>query len=215
MKLVYELMYRYGQAPYDNGPDQHLVEIVESGRVKPCRAVDLGCGTGRNALFLAHHGFRVTGIDYAFSAVEKAKQKSAIAGLDAEFIQDNLTRLQNITGTFDFLVDIGVLDVLHPRIRDLYIQNVLPLTHPGSCFFLSGWEWLLSGWERLLLRRLSLWGAVLEPGEIQKRFGKYFEIERIYHETNPRVGVIVFLSGSQKAPGYAVYLMTRKVDMSI
>lgn len=215
MKLAYELMYRYGQAPYDNGPDQQLVEFVESGRVKPCRTIDLGCGTGRNALFLARNGFQVTGIDYARSAIEKARQKAEVAGLEVEFIQDDLTNLQKIKVPFDFLVDVGVLDVLHIKIRDLYLQNLLPLTHPGSCFFLSGWEWPLSGWERLLLRRLSLWGAILEPGEIQERFGKYFEIQRIFHETNPRVGPIAIFTGSKKAPGYAVYLMTRKVDIAI
>lgn len=116
------------------------------------RTVDLGCGTGRNALFLAQQGFHVTGIDYATSAIEKARQKAEMAGLEVELILDYLTNLQNVSGTFDFLVDVGVLDVLHSKIHDRYIQNVLPLTHPASCFFLSGWEWPLSRWERLSLR---------------------------------------------------------------
>jgi SAM-dependent methyltransferase len=210
MKWTYELMYRYGQAPYDNGPDQHLVELVKSGSVKPCRTIDLGCGTGRNTLFLAQYGFQVTGVDFASSAIEKARQKAKVTGLDAEFLVDDLTNLQHVTGTFDFLVDNGVLDVLNPKVRNLYVQNVLPLTHQGSKFFLFGWEWALSGWEQLFLRRLSLFGAILEPGEIEQRFGKYFEIERIFHETNPRNGLIAILTGKKKAPGYAIYLMTRK-----
>jgi SAM-dependent methyltransferase len=210
VKWIYELIYRYGQAPYDNGPDQHLVDLVESGRIKPCRAIDLGCGTGRNALFLSGHGFNVTGIDYASSAIEKARHKAMVAGLDADFFVDDLTNLQSVEGTFDFMVDAGVLDVFNPKLRDLYVQNIVPLSHPGSLFFLYGWEWELSWWEQLILRRLSLFGAILEPGEIHERFGEYFTIEKIFHETNPRTGLVAIFSGKNKAPGYAVYLMMRK-----
>jgi 2-polyprenyl-3-methyl-5-hydroxy-6-metoxy-1,4-benzoquinol methylase len=215
MKWTYELGYRCFHMPYDNGPDQLLVELVENGRIAPCRAIDLGCGTGRNALFLAQHGFQVTGIDFASSAISKAGGKAHAAGLEAEFKVDDLTNIQSVTGTFDFLVDAGVLDVLHPKSRDLYVENVLSLTHPGSRFYLSGWEWALSRWERILFRRLSLFGAILEPGEIERRFGASFEIERIFHETNPRHGLIAVMTGRQKPPGYAIYLMTRNTEKTI
>jgi SAM-dependent methyltransferase len=215
MKWGYELGYRYFQMPYDNGPDQHLVDLIESGRIPSCRAIDLGCGTGRNALFLAQNGFEVTGVDFASSAIAKARQKADAAGLEAEFLVDDLTNLQNVTVPFGFLVDAGVMDVLHPKFRDLYVENVLSLTHPGSRFYLSGWEWALSRWERILLRRLSIFGAILEPGEIERRFGEYFEIERIFHETNPRHGIVAVMTGKEKAPGYAIYLMTRKDEKTI
>jgi len=211
-KWTYELGYRYFHMPYDIGPNQHLAELVESGRIAPCRAIDLGCGTGRNALFLAQHGFEVTGVDFAAAGIAKARQRAQAAGVTAEFVVDDLTNIQNVTDTFDFLVDVGVLDVLHFTLRDLYVRNVLSLTRPGSQFFLSGWEWALSWWEQLILRRFPLWGAILEPGEIEQRFGEYFEIERIFHETNPRHGLIAVMTGRAKAPGYAVYLMTRKGD---
>jgi SAM-dependent methyltransferase len=211
-KWTYELGYRYFQMPYDNGPDEKLIELVDSGRIEPCRAIDLGCGTGRNALFLAQHGYEVTGVDFASSAITKAIQRAESAGLEAEFVVDDLTNIQAVTGSFDFLVDAGVMDVLHPKFRDLYVENVLSLTHPGSRFYLSGWEWALSRLERILLRRLSLFGAILEPGEIKRRFGAYFEIKRIFHETNPRHGLIAILTGKEKAPGYAIYLMTRNQE---
>ncbi len=55
------------------------MQLVESRRVAPCRALDLGCGTGSNAVFLAQHEFDVTGVDYATSAIEKARQKADAA----------------------------------------------------------------------------------------------------------------------------------------
>jgi hypothetical protein len=45
MKWVYEIAYRHFRLQYDVGPAGELVELVESGRIPPCRAIDLGCGT--------------------------------------------------------------------------------------------------------------------------------------------------------------------------
>jgi len=214
MKWLYELMYRYPfiSIPWDVGPREELVSLVESGRAKPCRAIDLGSGTASNVIYLAQHGFEATGMDFASSAITKARQKAEAAGLKAEFIVDDLTDLQNVTGTFDFLVDDGVWDALHTKSRDLYVRSVLTITHPGSRFFLSRWEWALSWWERLLLSPLSHFGTILEAGEIERRFGEYFEIERIFHETNPRHGLISIMAGKQKPHVSAVYLMTRKEE---
>ncbi len=91
--------------PWDMGPREELVQLVESERITPCRAIDLGCGTGSNAVFLAQHGFDVTGVDFATSAIDKAKQRANTAKVEVEFIVDDLTNLQKISGTFEFLVD--------------------------------------------------------------------------------------------------------------
>jgi SAM-dependent methyltransferase len=186
--------------PWDIGPRQELVELVENRRIKPCRAIDLGSGTASNVIFLAQHGFDVTGVDFATSAIVLGRKRARGAGVKAEFIKDDLTKLQHVIGTFDFLVDYGTLDDLRPGDRDLYMQNVLPLAHPGSLFLLYCFEWSPSWWEQLLLR-ITFFGAIaLEPGEVERRFNQYFEIEEIAREINQR--------GWPR--GWAVYLMTRK-----
>jgi hypothetical protein len=65
---------------------------------------------------------------------------AAAAGVAANFMQDDLTHLQHITGPFDLLVDYSALDDLAPLKRDLYSQNGLPLTRPGSRFVLYCFE---------------------------------------------------------------------------
>lgn len=60
MKPFYSWLYRTGRAPWDLGPRQELVEAVESRRIRPCRAIDLGCGTASSAIFLARHDHDVT-----------------------------------------------------------------------------------------------------------------------------------------------------------
>lgn len=194
MKLLYDLGYRYFRVPWDIGPREELVKLVESGRIAPCKVIDLGSGTASNCIFLAQHGFEVTGVDYSVSAVGLGRSRAQEAGVEVEFIQDDLTNLQHITGTYDFLVDYGTLDDLHGANRDLYMENVLPLTRKGSRFLLYGFVWEPRWWERPIHSRMAF-----EPGEVERRFGDYFEIERIAES-----------SGMTSYPrGYAVYLMTR------
>ena len=76
MKQFYEITYRYFRAPWDIGAREELRSLVESGRIKPCRAIDLGCGAGTNAIYLAQKGFEVTGVDYAEAAIEKARARA-------------------------------------------------------------------------------------------------------------------------------------------
>src|ERR1044071_7415465 len=63
--------------PWDTGtPDPMLVEMIESRAIPPGRALEVGCGTGTNAIYLAQHGFEVIGIDVAPLAVEQARAKA-------------------------------------------------------------------------------------------------------------------------------------------
>lgn len=196
MKMFYEVVYRYFRAPWDIGARSELVSLVESGRLKAGSAIDLGCGTGANAIYLAQQGFEVTGVDYAEAAIEKAQERAEAAGVQVNFLVDDLTDLRHVAGQFDFLLDYGVLDDLRLPQREPYIQNMLPLTHAGSHYLLWGFEYPIRWWERYLpFYDIPFWA-----GEIEQRFKAYFEIEKIAGE----------LDWSKFPPGYAAYLMIRK-----
>ncbi len=195
MKWFYELMYGRFRAPWDIGPRQELVKLVESGRLTPCTAIDLGSGTASNCIFLAQHGFEVTGVDFAQAAIELGNQRAQAASVSVNFIRDDLTNLQNVRGSFDLLVDYGTLDDLQPAQRELYLQNVLPLTRTGSRFLLFCFEWEPHWYERPYFSSMAML-----PGEAEHRFAPYFSIERYAGESG--------LNGLPR--GWAVYLMTRK-----
>lgn len=195
MKLFYEILYRYFRAPWDIGPRRELVHLVESGRLLPGRALDLGSGTASNCIYLAKHGFEVTGVDFAPAAIEKGRALARAEGVSVNFIVDDLTALKHVVGTFDLLIDYGTLDDLRPKHRALYMRSVIPLTHPGSLFLLYCFEWKPRWWEGPLYDTLAL-----RIGEASTRFAPYFEIEEIAREEIPH--------GFPR--GYAVYLMTRK-----
>lgn len=196
MKRFYEILYRHFHVPWDMGARDELVSLVESQTIQPGRAIDLGCGTGANAIFLAKHGFEVTGVDFAQAAIEKARQRANEAGVQVRFIVDDLTDLRQVSGAFDFLLDYGVLDDLSLRQREAYVQNMLPLTRPGSCYLLWGFEYPIRWWERLV----PFYGLPFQPGEIEARFSRYFDINKV-------AGAVDWTAWP---PGYAAYLMTRQ-----
>jgi SAM-dependent methyltransferase len=199
MKLFYEITYRYFRAPWDiraGEAREELVSLVEGGCLQPCLAIDLGCGTGANAVYLAQRGFEVTGLDFAEAAIEKAKARAREAGVQVNFIVDDLTDLRHVSEIFDFLLDCGVLDDLRPRQRQPYLRNMLPLAHSGSLYLLWGFEYPMRWWEKLV----PFMDVPFYAGEIEQRFGPYFEIEKI-------AGQIDY---SKWPPGFAVYLMKRK-----
>jgi cyclopropane fatty-acyl-phospholipid synthase-like methyltransferase len=200
MQSFYNFLYRRSVAPWDIGPRRELVSLVESGRLTPGKAIDLGSGTASNCIYLARHGFEVTGVDFSQGAVELGTRRAQEAGFSVTFLRDDLTHLQAVSGVFDLLVDYGTLDDLPPNQRDLYMQNVLPLTRPGSKFLLYAFEWTLSWWENAFLKVIPFAAMALEPGEAERRFAPYFEIEKIAGESR--------LKGWPR--GYSVYLMTRK-----
>src|SRR5512146_2875944 len=107
-RLFYEFMYRFRQPPWDTGvTPPEVVSFVEGGKVKPGRALDLGCGTGTNSLFLAAHGFQVVGVDYSSKALARARAKALRDNMHVDFVQSDVTRLDFLQEPFDFVLDIG------------------------------------------------------------------------------------------------------------
>src|SRR5579864_4665095 len=141
MRLAYNAWYRWGTPPWVGEARSELVRLVEGGRLQAGKAIDLGCGEGDNAIFLAKNGFEVTAVDFAPAAIAKARRKAQLAGVKVEFVVDDLTSLRNVGGTFDLLVDYGTLDDLSPANRERYVREVLPLARPGSDFLLWCFEW--------------------------------------------------------------------------
>ncbi|HON80952.1 MAG TPA: class I SAM-dependent methyltransferase [Methanoregulaceae archaeon] len=118
-------------------PPAALVGLVEQGRVLPCKAVDLGCGAGNYAIWLAGKGFEVTGIDSSPTAIAIATKKAAQKGAMCRFVvADLLGDLHELQGeTFDFAYDWELLHHIFPQDRERYIRNVSALLGPGGKYF--------------------------------------------------------------------------------
>ncbi len=183
----YDLMYRW-HAPWEMGARSELVALVRCGRLAPerlapGRAVDLGCGAGANAVFLAQAGFDVVGIDFSQVALRKARHSSLAAGVSerVRLVRADLTAqsLPGVEGPFDLLVDYGTLDDLAPTDRRAMASTIIRLARPGSIFVLYAFYAARADLPRVSLTGPSRLVPVLEPGEEVELFGKAFEIERL------------------------------------
>jgi SAM-dependent methyltransferase len=100
--------YRDGDLPWDTGlPSSELQLVVSRNIIRPCRALELGCGTGTNSVWLAQRGFEVTGIDVAPLAVERAEQRAHAAGVKVQFVAADVLHLPDLHGPFEFFFDRG------------------------------------------------------------------------------------------------------------
>ena len=123
-------MYMQGKIPWDTGitpPElQVFVQTHPAGR-----ALDLGCGTGTNAIFLAQQGWQVQGIDFAVKAITQAKRKAQQANVAVDFRIGDVTYLPN-TGPFDLILDIGCFHGLDDAKRLAYANNAKRLLTPDG-----------------------------------------------------------------------------------
>lgn len=100
--------YRTGELPWDTGhPSSELQRVVAQHSIAPCRALDIGCGTGSNSVWLAEQGYDVTGVDLAPLAVERAQVRARAAGASAQFVVGNVLDLPDLGAPFSFFFDRG------------------------------------------------------------------------------------------------------------
>jgi SAM-dependent methyltransferase len=114
-------------------PPDALVELVDRGKVKPCKTIDLGCGAGNYAIYLASIGFDVTGIDISPAAIKIAEENAKKKGVKWNFlVADVLGDLDEVKETFDFAYDWELLHHIFPDKRKKYVENVYRIINPGG-----------------------------------------------------------------------------------
>lgn len=115
-------------------PNRFLV--AEVGELEPGRALDLACGEGQNAIWLASLGWDVTGVDYSEVAIAKARARAEREGAKVDFFSADLNDYEPETGAFD-LVLILYLHISPDERRSVLARAVEALA-PGGTFVLVG-----------------------------------------------------------------------------
>jgi len=134
-KRDFEATYQAGTAPWDIGrPQGALVRAEEAGLVVGA-VLDVGCGTGENALYLAGRGHPVIGLDASPTAIERAREKAAARHLtpaQAQFHVWDAMQLGRLRRAFDTVIDCGLFHVFGRDERRLYAQALTEVTSSGS-----------------------------------------------------------------------------------
>jgi len=141
MRLIdrWDSAYRGGKRPgWDAGlvaPD--LKQAVEQGVLKPCRVVDLGCGLGTNCIYLAQHGFDVTGLDISPTALSMAETKAKQAGVRVRWVLADVLALPDLE-PFDLVFDRGCYHNVRYADPEGFVASLRRLCRPGTrCLILS------------------------------------------------------------------------------
>lgn len=114
------------------GARQQIVSVVEEGWLAPGSSVlDIGCGVGNTAIWLAQRGFDVVGIDLAAAAIERAQRDSA-GVKNVRFEVADVSRPVDLGREFDVMLDLGCLHQLPVYLWGEYKQNLLSWSRPGT-----------------------------------------------------------------------------------
>jgi SAM-dependent methyltransferase len=170
MKLLWNILYLSGRSPWDtNITPSELMEVIEGNQIPPGRAIDVGCGTGTNAIYLAQHGFQVTGVDIARLAILQARYKAKRADIPVKFYAGDALKLGTpkwpvVRVPINFILDIGCLHSLAEIHLQSYIDMLLRILSAGGYYMLYSWG----------PRQWRGHDAGVTPEELRTALGNYF-----------------------------------------
>jgi SAM-dependent methyltransferase len=135
--------YRDGKPPWDTGvTPPELVTLVEGpGALPPGHVLELGCGTGTNAVYLARRGWQVTAVDLVDRAVRQAREKANAAGADVTVLCGDVTRFDEVgaSGPYDLFFDLSCYCGIPPHRRDAYAAGLTTRAVPGARLLMFGY----------------------------------------------------------------------------
>ncbi len=138
-KPFFETAYA-GSPPWDIGrPQPAIVRLEEAGEI-PGSVLDVGCGTGENALFLASRGHEVLGVDLVPAAIERARGKARERGLEVELRVWDALRLAELGRRFDCAIDVGLFHTLEDDERPVFAESLRAALEPGGRYVMLCWS---------------------------------------------------------------------------
>ena len=129
--------YESGELPWDDElPPPEVIDLTPI--LTPGRALDLGCGHGRTAIYLAQRGWQVDGVDFVSRAIDEAIERAAAAGVTDQttFYQGSATAPQGDDSSFDLAIDIGCMHSFNDEQLAEYRDSLKRMLRPGAIYLL-------------------------------------------------------------------------------
>lgn len=176
-------------------PDESLSEWVAQGLIEPGRALDVGCGNARNAIFLARHGFDVQAVDLSASAVAWAHDEVASAQVSVRVQCASVFDLYLAACSYDLVCDSGCFHHIAPHRRDAYVRLVAGSLRPGGtfalvCFTPEGGSGLTD--DEVVQRQSLAGGLGYDEGRLRAIWGRDFRIETLRRMREQPAGSALF-----------------------
>jgi len=126
MREQFERLYeKQGEAPWTfEHPVEEIVVLFEKGEIEG-KVLEIGCGEGHNAIYLASKGLDVTAIDFSENALNHARQHAKKAGVECNFLAKDYRNLESINDKFDFIFDWRFFhELIEENDRNRYLDEI-------------------------------------------------------------------------------------------
>lgn len=131
----WDALYRQGTPPWDAGrPHAELARVIEEAVIPRGSALEIGCGSGADAIFLARHGFDVTAVDVSPIAIERARARAEQHDALVRFVQEDIYQFARQSGAFDFVYDAGFYHFARLGDVNRLVDMLWRVTRPGSYY---------------------------------------------------------------------------------
>ena len=132
----WDTLYREGTPPWETGlPAGELVRVVQTNLLPRGKALELGCGTGADAVYLASKGFEVTAVESSPTALDRARTRAQLAGASVRFVLDDVFKFARTCGPYHLVYDAGFYHFIRRHDLDRFLDVLWRVTCPGSYYF--------------------------------------------------------------------------------
>ena len=165
-------------------PDENLAEWLQEGGFPAGRALDIGCGNARNAIYLARYGFTVDAVDHSASAVAWAREEVAKAKAAVHVHCMSIFDFEAQAGAYDLVYDSGCFHHMPPHQRAEYVRLVSRALKPGAafglvCFTPEGGSGRSD--EEVYAKGSLGWGLGYDESSLRRIWGGDFDIQSVRH----------------------------------
>ncbi len=131
----WDAVYREGTPPWDTGmPHAELARVLDEYRLQPRTVLEIGCGTGADAILLASRRFEVTAVDCSPIAVERARLRAEQHDALIRFVLADIFDFARSAGQFDLVYDSGMYRAVRQVNLERYLDMLWRVTRPGSYY---------------------------------------------------------------------------------
>jgi SAM-dependent methyltransferase len=134
-RLDWDAAYREGTPFWETGvPSAELIRVLDEGLVRPGMVLEIGCGTGADAVEMVKRGFEVTAVDSSPTAIERARVRAEREDALPRFVLADIFEFAQTAGQFDFIYDAGFYPFIRQYDLGRYLDVLWRVTRPGSLY---------------------------------------------------------------------------------